>query len=244
MNFKLFIIRKVKNLFERFKLHLLFGPFVNFFLQIVYLSKLSKWISSAPKVPFNDFYNKKVDYNKRMLMHNYVLNIEKLNGEIDYLEFGVASGVSFKWWVENNTNPNSKFYGFDTFTGLPEDFGVFKKNDYSQDGKFPNLNDDRVEFWSGLFQKSLPEFLNHFAWNRKIVIHMDADLYSSTLYVLTSLARFLKQGDIIIFDEFGVPTHEFRAFTDFFSAYPIKYELLAATNNYLQIAIKIILKKI
>ncbi|MCX6150476.1 MAG: class I SAM-dependent methyltransferase [Ignavibacteriales bacterium] len=240
MNTKLFFIRKTKNLFERFKLHIFINPFSNIFLQLVYLSKLSKWINDAPKPSYNDFYCKKVDYGKRMLMHKYILEKEELENDIDYLEFGVASGVSFKWWVENNKNTKSKFYGFDTFTGLPEDFGVFKKNDYSQNGKFPPINDERVEFWSGMFQKSLPKFLNKFSWNRKVVIHMDADLYSSTLYVLTSVARYLKEGDIIIFDEFGVPTHEFRAFVDFFSAYPMKYELLAATNNYLQIAIKII----
>jgi O-methyltransferase len=240
MKTKLYIIRKIKSLFEKFKLHILFDPFSNFFLQLVYLTKISKWISSTSKPPYNDFYNKKVEYNQRMLMHRFVLEKEKLDDQIDYLEFGVASGISFKWWVENNKNMNSRFFGFDTFTGLPEDFGVFKKNDYSQNGKFPDIEDDRVEFWSGLFQKSLPKFLKTFSWNRRIVIHMDADLYSSTLYVLTSVAGFLKKGDIIFFDEFGVPLHEFRAFTDFFSSYPLKYELLAAANNYLQIAIKII----
>jgi hypothetical protein len=240
MKIKLYFIRKIKNLFAKYKLHIVFGPFVNFFLQLAYLTKLSKWISETPKPPYNDFYNKKVEYNKRMLMYKHILEKEKLDSEVDYLEFGVASGISFKWWVENNKNSNSKFYGFDTFTGLPEDFGVYKKNDYSQDGKFPDIGDERVEFWSGMFQKSLPEFLENFNRNRRIVLHMDADLYSSTIYVLTSVAGFLKHGDIIIFDEFGVPTHEFRAFIDFFSSYPIKYELLAATNNYLQIAIKII----
>ena len=68
---------------------------------------------------------------------------------------------------------------------------------------------------------------------------MDADLYSSTLYVLTSIARYLKPGDIIFFDEFNVPNHEFAAFNQFVSSYYIKYELLGAVNNYYQIAIKI-----
>ena len=31
---------------------------------------------------------------------------------------------------------------------------------------------------------------------------MDADLYSATLFTLTSFAPFLKKGDIILFDEF------------------------------------------
>ena len=68
---------------------------------------------------------------------------------------------------------------------------------------------------------------------------MDADLYSSTLFVMTKLIPFLEKDDIIIFDEFGVPTHEFRAFNDIVSSYNLKYEFLGAINNYLQIAIKI-----
>ena len=68
---------------------------------------------------------------------------------------------------------------------------------------------------------------------------MDADLYTSTLFVLTKLLPLLKKDDIIIFDEFGVPTHEFKAFTEIVSAYKLNYEFLGAINNYLQIAIKI-----
>ena len=68
---------------------------------------------------------------------------------------------------------------------------------------------------------------------------MDADLYSSTLFVLSTIYPYLNNGDIIIFDEFAVPTHEFKAFTEFTSAFSVNYEIIGAINNYLQIAIKI-----
>jgi len=74
-------------------------------------------------LPLDDFYNKKVRYEDRFKLHEHVFNIENLKGEINYLEFGVADGISFKWWVNRNKNANSKFIGFDTFTGLPEDLG-------------------------------------------------------------------------------------------------------------------------
>ena len=61
---------------------------------------------------------------------------------------------------------------------------------------------------------------------------MDADIYSATLYTLTSLAPYLKKGDIIFFDEFAVPTHEFKAFTDFTQSFYIDFKLIAAANNY------------
>ena len=240
MDFKLFLIRKIKALFIRFKLHILIKPFEGVLINAAYLSKLSRWIDKTPKGKLNDFYNKKVNYTDRFKLHEFVFEEEIQNQSIDYLEFGVASGIAFKWWVEKNENPGSRFFGFDVFTGLPEDFGVIKKQHYDTSGQTPNIQDERVTFIKGLFQESLPGFLNEYKPQQKKVVHMDADLYSSTLFVLTKLIPFLKKDDIIIFDEFGVPTHEFRAFSDIVSAYNLKYEFLGAVNNYLQIAIKII----
>lgn len=239
MHIKLFFIRKIKALFSRFKLHFVFKPFEGLFLNIVYLSRLSRWISKTPKVKFNDFYNKKVSYENRFQLHEFVFNEEIKNQAIDYFEFGVATGIAFKWWVEKNKNPETKFYGFDVFTGLPEDFGVMHKHHYDTQGTTPKIDDARITFIKGLFQDSLPGFLDNYKPDKRKVIHMDADLYSSTLFVLTRLIPFLKENDIIIFDEFGVPMHEFKAFIEIVSAYKLNYEFLGAINNYLQIAIKI-----
>jgi O-methyltransferase len=239
MNIKLYLIRKIKALFFKFKLQYLFKPFEGILLNIVYLSKLSDWISKTPKGKFNDFYNKKVKYENRFQLHEFVINEEVKNQAIDYIEFGVASGTAFKWWVEKNKNPESRFYGFDVFTGLPEDFGVMKKYHYDTQGSTPKIDDTRVSFIKGLFQDSLPGFLANYKSNQRKVIHLDADLYSSTLFVLTRLIPFLRENDIVIFDEFGVPTHEFKAFFEIVSAYKLNYEFVGAINNYLQIAIKI-----
>ncbi len=239
MHFKLFLIRKIKSLFSRFKLHVLLKPFEGILLNAVYLSKLSRWINKTPQLKFNDFYNKKVNYEGRFGLHEFVINEEIQNQSIDYLEFGVASGIAIKWWVKKNTNPESRFFGFDVFTGLPEDFGVMKKQHYDTEGQTPKVDDERVNFIKGLFQDSLPSFLENNDSKQRKVIHMDADLYSSTLFVITRLIPYLQKDDIIIFDEFGVPTHEFRAFTDIVSAYKLNFEILGAINNYLQIAIKI-----
>jgi hypothetical protein len=208
-------------------------------LNIAYLSKLSSWIAANPKGGFNDFYNSKVFYQDRFKLHEFVIAEEIGNCSIDYLEFGVANGIAIEWWVNRIKNPASRFYGFDVFTGLPENFGVMKKHHYDTEGETPNIKDDRVKFIKGLFQDSLPSFLINYNSQQRKVIHMDADLYSSTLFVLTKLLPILKKDDIIIFDEFGVPTHEFRAFTDIISSYKLNFELLGAVNNYLQIAIKL-----
>jgi hypothetical protein len=239
MHTKLFFIRKIKALFSRMKLHIIFKPFEGVLLNFVYLSKLSNWIANSPKGKFNDFYNKKVKYEDRFKLHEFIIIEELKNQTIDYLEFGVASGIAFKWWVNNYKNPETRFYGFDVFTGLPEDFGVMKKKHYDTKGVTPNIDDRRVKFVAGLFQESLPAFLKEYKSDRRKVIHMDADLYSSTLFVLTRLLPLLKKDDVIIFDEFGVPTHEFRAFLDIISSYQFEYEVLAAVNNYLQVALKL-----
>ena len=106
----------------------------------------------------------------------------------------------------------------------------------SAGGKLPELSDSRCAFNKGLFQETLPTFLTDYTFGKRNVIHMDADLYTSTLYVLTSLAPYLSKGDIIIFDEFGVPLHEFRAFMDFTKSFYLDYKLIAASNNFYQAA--------
>ena len=239
MHLKLFFIRKIKALFMRLKLHIIIKPFDGLFFNMIYLSRLSQWVDKNKKLAFNDFYNGKVEYNDRFKLHEYVINEEIKNESFDYFEFGVAEGVAFKWWVNQIKNPNCKFYGFDVFTGLPEDFGVMKKSDYDTKGSTPQIDDKRVQFISGMFQDSLPIFLKSYNSSKRKVIHMDADLYTSTLYVLTSLYPILKKDDIIIFDEFGVPTHEFKAFTEIVNSYKLKFRIIGAINNYLQLAIKL-----
>ena len=119
-----------------------------------------------------------------------------------FLEFGVFKGDSIKWWVNNCTHNSSKFYGFDTFTGLPEDFGMIKKGGYSANNLIPEVSNTQCLFIQGLFQETLFPFLKDYPNDQRKVIHIDCDLYSSTLYVLTTLGPYLKESDIIIFDEF------------------------------------------
>jgi len=159
MHLKLFFIRKIKALFIKLKLHIFIKPFDGLFLNMIYLSRLSQWVNNNKYLVFNDFYNSKVEYTDRFKLHDFVNNEEIKNQDFDYLEFGVAEGASIKWWTDKIKNPNCRFYGFDVFTGLPEDFGVMKKNDYDTKGNTPKIDDDRVKFVSGMFQDSLPNFL-------------------------------------------------------------------------------------
>ena len=47
--------------------------------------------------------------------------------DVLYMEFGVWKGDSINYFAEKFKSENSEFYGFDTFTGMPEVGGICKK---------------------------------------------------------------------------------------------------------------------
>lgn len=212
------------------------------FQMIANIIAFSEWRSKQDRNGIlDDFYSPTRNYDKRYKLYEYVSEQQNLPMQtIDYLEFGVCGAYSFKWWLNKLNNQQNRFYGFDTFEGLPEAWGTFDKGDMS--ASLPDINDDRVRFLKGLFQDTLPGFLREqvIRENSKKIIHLDADLFSSTLYALTSLAPYLKKGDILLFDEFNVPNHEFFAFKQFCESYYIKTKLIGAVNNYYQVAIEIL----
>jgi hypothetical protein len=187
----------------------------------------------------NDFFVFRRDYNNRYRLYDFVMGNLK-DTEIDYLEFGVADAASFKYWLDNYKNKQSRFYGFDTFEGIPENWGKFKKGEMA--ASIPSVSDDRAHFIKGLFQDTLPDFLisGKLVPGRRKIIHIDCDLFSATLYVLTNLNSYLKQGDILLFDEFNVPDHEFSAFNMYLESYYKSVKMIGATNNYLQVAFEMI----
>lgn len=236
-------ISPVKGIIIALKVHRLLGWAKNIFLTIYNIIELSKWIElNKRKDILNDFLTLKRDYQKRYQLYKHIINQYSLkNEDIVYLEFGVFEGQSFKWWLNECSN-NSFFYGFDTFEGLPENWGGYKKGEMSS--IIPQIDDKRAKFIKGLFQETLPVFISN---NRDIlkskhrkIIHLDADLFSSTLFVLSSLAPYLSNGDILIFDEFNVPNHEFFAFKTFTKSFYFKFELIGAVNNYFQVALIVI----
>ncbi|MEP6949597.1 MAG: class I SAM-dependent methyltransferase [Ginsengibacter sp.] len=235
---KFTIFRFLKSTFIRLRLHVFFSGFTGLWQQMTWMTRLSKWAAVQKKIAFNDFPSK-WDYNKRHDLYKHVIEKEVLNLEINYLEFGVADGHSFNWWMTTNTHPASSFYGFDTFTGLPENFGPYKKGTFDTGNKIPAIKDQRGKFYQGLFQQTLPGFLKSFDNSKKLIVMLDADLYSATLFTLTSLAPFLKKDDIIFFDEFVVPTHEFMAYQQFINSYYFDLELIGAANNYYFVAFKV-----
>ena len=196
---KLFLIRYTKIAFVYLRLHKILNPFARFFLNLYCLTRFSSWVNQNKKKAKHDFPSK-WDYEKRFGLYERIMIEEQLlSSPINYLEFGVAQGFSFKWFMDKNTDSSSRFFGFDTFTGLPEDFGPLKKGHFNSNKHPPQINDERGSFFQGLFQQTLPPFLQTFDRTKRNVIMIDADLYSATLFVLATLAPVLKKGDVIFF---------------------------------------------
>ena len=178
----------------------------------------------------------------RYWLYQSTIQKEKLDSEpIDFWEFGVFRGDSLFDWLKLISHPESRFCGFDTFTGLPERWRATEaEGAFNVDGRIPETNAPRCRFEVGLFQDTLLPFASRHDFSRRLVIHLDADLYSSTLFVLTTLSRYFKSGDIVFFDNFICSTDEFRAFEDFVKAFRVKYEVLGGVQEYLRVCVKIL----
>jgi O-methyltransferase len=159
---------------------------------------------------------------------------------IDYLEFGVHEGHSILYFATQNKAPDSRFFGFDSFTGLPEDWNSdFKRGHFDTDGRGPETADTRVKFVAGLFQDTLPKFLSEFKPTNRLIVNIDCDLYTSALYCLTKLDPILRKGTILMFDEFGELLHEFRAANDYLSSYRRDAKVICSHDDFYTVAVEL-----
>jgi O-methyltransferase len=146
-----------------------------------------------------------------------------------YLEFGVAYGESIKHWARELKHPDAMLHGFDSFEGLPEEAGPWKKGQFSSGGCVPNIPDPRVRFFRGWFDRSLPSY--SLPPHDVLMINMDADLYSSTVFVLRCLRPYIKKGTFIYFDEMNHVEHEPHAFDDFLRESGCKFKPICADKT-------------
>lgn len=225
------LLKSGQTLILRLRLYYLLKPFAGLLHKFYCLSEFSDWQrkSQNPGALRN--------YTNRYDLYTQIIKTEQLDA-ICYLEFGVSKGDSMRWWLSRINSTNARFFGFDTFEGIPQDWGTKPKGSYTNAGEYPECKDPRCVFVKGLFQETLGTFLQTRACMQRLVIHLDADLYSSTLFCLFSLAPYLKPGDLLIFDEFTITTHEFRAFMDFQNVFGLTFDFLGESNNYNQVVLK------
>lgn len=156
-----------------------------------------------------------------------------------YLEFGVFKGASLRHWATLLKHPDNFFHGFDSFEGLPERWGPVDRQHFNLEGAMPKFDDPRVKLFKGWFSDTLPAYVRQFKPHPSLVIYLDADLYSSTAFVLQQMRPFVQPGTILIFDELWDREHELKAFTEFLDEQRCEIECLAATGGLCQAAFRI-----
>ncbi len=137
--------------------------------------------------------------------------VKKFKIEGDYVEFGVASGKSFIAAVKTarKYRLRMKFYGLDSFEGLPELHGIDKtsttyhkgRHSYSLEEVKENLRRadtplDDVTFIKGWFNQidRLPTRKIALAW-------VDCNLYESARDALRLLTPHVQDGMVLYFDD-------------------------------------------
>lgn len=157
------------------------------------------------------------------------------DAKVLYLEFGVWQGASMQYWSKLLQNPESHLHGFDSFEGLPENWlESHTKGVFSTQGQLPSFNDSRVRLFKGWFQDTLPTY--SLPAHDILVVHMDADLYSSTIFVLQTLKEAISPGTYVLFDEFADRHNELRAFDEFQRLSNTRFSVVGATRALQQIA--------
>ncbi len=232
------LVRRVKALLLDSGAARALAPVADAVLRVAYLAKLDAWMRAHADVPFRASGGA-VAHARREELYGHLLREHGLDGPLDFWEFGVASGASFRWWLAANAHAESRFVGFDTFEGLAEDFGPVRAGTFARGGTPPDVGDDRSHFEIGFFQDTLGPFLVAQGARddaRRLVVHLDADLYSSTLFVLARLSPWLRPGDVLLFDEFAVPLHEFKAFTEWEHAFGARVRVVGEANRWMQMA--------
>lgn len=184
----------------------------------------------------NNFYSN-ARLRNRIEIFDFIIN-NVFNERILYLEFGVYKGDCIKYFSSKLNNPTNRFYGFDSFEGLPDDFdvnGPVRKGAFDVKGEVPKIEDDRIIFYKGWFDNVLP-YITNFPLHDRLILIMDADLYSSTIFVLRQIDKLIKSGDYIYFDDMSHVEHDPRAFETYIKETNKKFELICTDmrkNNVL-----------
>ena len=156
------------------------------------------------------------------------------------LEFGVATGRTLNHFAR--IFDRQVVHGFDSFEGLPENWtsrmpkGFFKRNN------LPKVRDN-CKLHVGWFDETLPPFKKEIKDQPIQLLHVDCDLYSSTVTILTALRKNIVPGTVIVFDEYfnypGWQLDEFRAWQEFVAKNAIKYEYIGYVSRHQKVAVRV-----
>lgn len=136
----------------------------------------------------------------------------------DYYEFGLYKGYTFLTAyraAEKHGLTNKRFFGFDSFQGLPRVEGPDKTGGHFFEGQFActksevknnllkhGVDFERIRLVKGFYKDSLTHDLKKELGKRPAgVVFLDCDLYSSTKSALEWLEGLIHANSIVIFDD-------------------------------------------
>ena len=190
---------------------------------------------------FKEHFKKSVIFNDVLKIREYAITTSLLNDknkEYYYLEFGVFKGESANYFSKFV----KKFYCFDGFEGLKEDWmGTdAPKGTFNLNKKIPKLNSN-IEPVVGWVEDTLDDFLKKH--NPKInFVHLDMDTYNSTKFTLEKLKPYLVKNAIILFDELynyvGWENGEYKALNEVFKEDEFDYKAFTLHTDKGAIQIK------
>ncbi|TAL49188.1 macrocin-O-methyltransferase [Patescibacteria group bacterium] len=152
-------------------------------------------------------------------IYRTVRETEKIKGDI--AEVGVYKGGSAKLICEATKKP---VHLFDTFEGLPDLCEIdnpeqFRKGDYS--AQFENVKSYLKKYPDVYFYKGLFPSTSELVKNKKFsFVHLDVDLYESTLNCLKFFYPKINRGGVIISHDYLKSEGVKRAFDKFFKDKP------------------------
>jgi len=157
------------------------------------------------------------------------------------LEFGVYKGKSINDLA--TLFAECRVYGFDSFVGLEEDWsGTHRPAGwFTLKNQLPKV-EKNVSLIPGWFEDTLTPFLQKISiFEDVLFMHMDADSYSPTKFVLDTTIEKLSPKTIIVFDNYfdGVfwESHEHKALLNATQNLNISFEYIAISDKAVAVQI-------
>jgi hypothetical protein len=158
------------------------------------------------------------------------------------LEFGVATGRTLNHFAR--VLSDKTVYGFDGFDGLPEDWTSRMPKGFFARNNLPRVRKN-AQLVVGWFDQTLPGFVAEHT-EPVALLHVDSDLYSSAVTVLTTLQSQIVPGTVIVFDEYmnypGWYMDEFRAWQEFVEENNVQYEYIGRVSRHQKVAVRVLSK--
>lgn len=176
------------------------------------------------------------NFQDKQALMDYALGCAPAHGL--FLEFGVYTGRTINHIAQRTS---SLVHGFDSFQGLSNSQGIWRKGQFNTAGALPAVADN-VRLHVGWFHETLPGFLETHP-GPVAFLHVDCDIYDSARVAFDHVGERIEPGTVIQFDEYfnhpGWQQGEFKAFQEFVARRGLRYEYLGYLERAMQVAVRI-----